>query len=418
MGTKRHISAKAVLADIKAGLSEAALMEKYQLSPERLKAVFDKLASAGLLSPRNSANTESSLAEITVEGYWKCPACGSLREYKPTVCPDCGVIVDKARPRLAENDVELRPRKSSRLYALLGLAAVVITAICLLPENKDSAVLKASREGNTDEVQRLLLKGASHRATTENGETPLILAAANGRVSTAKRLLNQAYEARDFEYVQARDTKQATAMIYAAENGHEEVVRVLLDRRAKVDAPDSEGKSPLIRAATRGHSAVVKVLLEKGANYEKKDRAVLMAVDYAKANGHYDVVAILQAKEAAEARKRQAEMAAEARQRQAALEATTGQWQPVPTAPTALVPVNRYYVGDREVSAGEFYQARQELMDAEDKEYKCDCIYTKRFPDGDSMLLEIPKTVYDCKRLGGRCKNNEVWWRYCPPPRR
>ncbi len=47
--SKLKISAKQVLADINAGMSNAALMEKYGISPKGLEALFKKLVDAGLL---------------------------------------------------------------------------------------------------------------------------------------------------------------------------------------------------------------------------------------------------------------------------------------------------------------------------------------------------------------------------------
>lgn len=47
--TKRKIAAKQAVADIRAGMDDSALMEKYSLSPSGLQSLFDKLVSAGLI---------------------------------------------------------------------------------------------------------------------------------------------------------------------------------------------------------------------------------------------------------------------------------------------------------------------------------------------------------------------------------
>ena len=48
--------------------------------------------------------------------------------------------------------------------------------------------------------------------------------------------------------------------------GHEAVVKLLLEQGAEVESKDEDGRTPLWRAARNGHEAVVKLLLEKGAD--------------------------------------------------------------------------------------------------------------------------------------------------------
>ena len=55
-----------------------------------------------------------------------------------------------------------------------------------------------------------------------------------------------------------------TPLFRAAENGHEEVVRVLLERNdVNIDAVDRYGQTPLCVAAQRGHKGVVRILAEQ-----------------------------------------------------------------------------------------------------------------------------------------------------------
>ena len=50
MAKTKSLSAKQVLADIKAGMSDDELMQKYELSEKTMDRVFGKLLSAGLLT--------------------------------------------------------------------------------------------------------------------------------------------------------------------------------------------------------------------------------------------------------------------------------------------------------------------------------------------------------------------------------
>ena len=58
------------------------------------------------------------------------------------------------------------------------------------------------------------------------------------------------------------DFSGCTLLGWAAHNGHEEVVKMLLGREGvKLDKPDSFGQTPLSHAAWTGHEGVVKILL-------------------------------------------------------------------------------------------------------------------------------------------------------------
>ena len=56
-----------------------------------------------------------------------------------------------------------------------------------------------------------------------------------------------------------------TPLPWAAEGGHEAVVKLLLEKGAELETKDNDGWTPLSWAAEKGHEAVVKLLLEKGA---------------------------------------------------------------------------------------------------------------------------------------------------------
>jgi len=58
---------------------------------------------------------------------------------------------------------------------------------------------------------------------------------------------------------------------YAAANGREAVVQLLLDECANLEAKDEGGQTPLCYAISNRHEAVVRLLFDRGANVEAKD---------------------------------------------------------------------------------------------------------------------------------------------------
>jgi ankyrin repeat protein len=73
-----------------------------------------------------------------------------------------------------------------------------------------------------------------------------------------------------------------------------QAAKLLLDRGATVDAADGEGVTPLVLAAYRGHTDVVKLLLERGAfvNAQEK-RNGLSSLSHAVGRGDRELVAVL-----------------------------------------------------------------------------------------------------------------------------
>ena len=56
-----------------------------------------------------------------------------------------------------------------------------------------------------------------------------------------------------------------TGLHLAAYFGIKDVVKLLLDKGAKLETKDKDDRTPLLYAAANGHEAVVKLLREKGA---------------------------------------------------------------------------------------------------------------------------------------------------------
>ncbi|KAI8674488.1 hypothetical protein NCS57_00346700 [Fusarium keratoplasticum] len=93
--------------------------------------------------------------------------------------------------------------------------------------------------------------------------------------------------------IDAKDSHDRTPLLWAATNGHEAVVRLLLDRGAHTEAADKDGRTPLWRAATNGDVAVVRLLLDRGAHTEAANKDGRTPLWRAATNGDVAVVRLL-----------------------------------------------------------------------------------------------------------------------------
>ncbi|MGO9568092.1 MAG: transposase, partial [Desulfomonilaceae bacterium] len=91
---KRLINVKELLADIKAGMDDAALEQKYQLTAYQLKTLFEQLVKKGSLQAAELYNREP-VAEKPPTTEWECPVCHTPLSNEFEVCPKCKVYVPK-----------------------------------------------------------------------------------------------------------------------------------------------------------------------------------------------------------------------------------------------------------------------------------------------------------------------------------
>lgn len=104
-------------------------------------------------------------------------------------------------------------------------------------------------------------------ATDCCGRTPLLWAAQNGRNDITLLLLKKGANIKS-----RSELTQRTPLLYAAYNGHEATVRLLLKDGDDIEAEYRGGFTPLLIAVLRGFISMTRLLLKEGANIEAEGK--------------------------------------------------------------------------------------------------------------------------------------------------
>jgi ankyrin repeat protein len=143
-------------------------------------------------------------------------------------------------------------------------------------------------------LQGLRNAGGKPASQDCSGRTPLHWAAENGHDMVVRWLLVQ-----DDVKVNIKDGMNDTPLSDAATKGHDKVVRLLLAwDDIEVNVKDERNRTPLSYAAIEGHGEVVKLLLARDdIDVNVKDELNWTPLSFAAAQGHDEVVKLLLARD-------------------------------------------------------------------------------------------------------------------------
>jgi ankyrin repeat protein len=165
----------------------------------------------------------------------------------------------------------------------------------------------AAQNGSAAAIQTLLEAGAEPNEVGTEGETVLMTVARSGNVAAARALLDAGAD------VAARERWHGqTAMMWAAGYGHPDMIRLLAEYDADINAVSNTeewerqvtaeprakwlppgGMTPLLFAAREGCVECIPVLAELGADVSQTTPDGISGIVLALINGHYDVGAAL-----------------------------------------------------------------------------------------------------------------------------
>jgi ankyrin repeat protein len=150
----------------------------------------------------------------------------------------------------------------------------------------ETPLIAASRAGRLDAVKLLLEAGAAvNAADTLQDQTALMWAAAEGHADIVSALLEGRADPNRGARVTAikkrehadHPTGGLTALMFAVRNGHEEIARTLIQAGADVKAANGDGATATIIAIVNDRFDLAKELLDRGAN--ANDGSLYFAVD-------------------------------------------------------------------------------------------------------------------------------------------
>jgi ankyrin repeat protein len=159
---------------------------------------------------------------------------------------------------------------------------------CTQSSIEEQDLVTACRKGDISTVQRLLDQGVDVNVNVK-GWAPVTVASFNNHLEIVKLLLLD----RNAIVDNPNGSNRSTALQWASNFGHTDVVKLLLDRDANVDFMDYDGDTALINASRAGRKECVKLLLSKGARVDFKNDNLKTALDLAQTEGHIEIVKLL-----------------------------------------------------------------------------------------------------------------------------
>jgi ankyrin repeat protein len=176
------------------------------------------------------------------------------------------------------------------MVAVFCLIASTIWNEALRGTNLTKDLQVAMIMGNIEWVRQLMDKGANPNAASLDGATMIQLAADLERPEIVKVLIDRGAKVDiigaacvgDVERVESfikegnintTTPRGKTPLMCAAEAGYLKVVTLLLVNGVEVDAKDNLGSTALMKAAEEGQLDIVKLLMNKGADVNLKDKS-------------------------------------------------------------------------------------------------------------------------------------------------
>lgn len=156
----------------------------------------------------------------------------------------------------------------------------------------------AAGDGDVDKVQELLDQHLKlyidiNQLTSGSQHTSIWKACQEGYTKVVELLLKYGAHPDGMVAEIKADTDDLTPLGVASQDGHIDVVRLLIQAGADINWMNGEGETPLGKAAYHGHADVVQELIISGADIYLSGNTGVTALLCASQNGHTEIVRML-----------------------------------------------------------------------------------------------------------------------------
>lgn len=175
-----------------------------------------------------------------------------------------------------------------RMMMIEPLLLACIAVIDLPDHDNYTPLVHAVAHEHVSCVEQLISRGAKVEPSTEVEHVPLNLACQHGSIPIVRLLLQK-------KAALLPDAEGLYPQHQVARSGRApQLLSILQDHGADLDEPDKGNQwTPLFYAASEGHEEVVQILLRLGVNVDKKDDRGKQSMFYAAWEGHTSITQIL-----------------------------------------------------------------------------------------------------------------------------
>ena len=143
------------------------------------------------------------------------------------------------------------------------------------PNPQGQPALMLAMQKSSRKVAEVLMEWKTTNLSIHNPqmETPLMLAAITNQLAWSQKLIERGADV---------NQKGWTPLHYAATKGNIDIMRLLIENHAYLDAESPNGTTPLMMAAHYGTPMATKLLLEEGADPRMKNQLGINALEFAR----------------------------------------------------------------------------------------------------------------------------------------
>lgn len=149
-------------------------------------------------------------------------------------------------------------------------------------------LLAAGEAGDWETVLRALAAGADIESSEASLRGTVLHMAVGGKAQEIVRVLLDRGAS-----IEALDSNHNTPLHYGCQTGHEVIVQLLLDRGANLKARNKAGGEPIHSAAIGGQAVIAGRLLDRGASIESRDQRTRTPLHRAAMHGHVVTISLL-----------------------------------------------------------------------------------------------------------------------------